>query len=267
MCHIRNGCSIPIDRVRICIKQYIKLNSYSAVYNRNRKVGEKSYDGIGPREETEGHTRFLDISLAELKSEVNHQVFSDFTPIYNEEMALANCIQPTTSGLHVNITYKLEIKLMYNTYCATLPQTSIPLFIQAPALQDFTMIQAPEGWNPTTYDEANFALPVPPTEMAQVAPMEDPGYNTGGMGLPGPGPMNPGGMGMQGQAPGGMGMPGQAQNYGGGQMQYNQGYAPQTQNPAGNIPPPSQIPAQPSGFSQQQVQPEHQPLMGPQNQP
>jgi len=53
----------------------------------------------------------LDIPLTELKGNVNPQVFSDFTPLYGEDMYLANGTQPTTSGLHVNITYQLSVKL------------------------------------------------------------------------------------------------------------------------------------------------------------
>ena len=47
MCQINNGCSIPIESVRICVKQFVQLNSYTSVYRRNRKLGEKKFDGLG----------------------------------------------------------------------------------------------------------------------------------------------------------------------------------------------------------------------------
>eukprot|EP00343_Euplotes_focardii_P008540 CAMPEP_0205822174 /NCGR_PEP_ID=MMETSP0206-20130828/11256_1 /ASSEMBLY_ACC=CAM_ASM_000279 /TAXON_ID=36767 /ORGANISM="Euplotes focardii, Strain TN1" /LENGTH=213 /DNA_ID=CAMNT_0053118209 /DNA_START=694 /DNA_END=1335 /DNA_ORIENTATION=+ len=165
------------------------LTAYSSVYRRNFKKGEKNFDGVEPRTETEGFTRYLDIPLSELKGKVDAHQFTDFTPLDGADMYLAEAIQPTTNGLHLNITYKLSVKLCYDTYCATEPECSTPLFIQAPELQNFQMIQAPENWSPTTYDEVNFALPVPRNELMQQEPIEmGADYNPQQMGVPAPFP-------------------------------------------------------------------------------
>ena len=142
------------------------MRSWGSIYRRTHKKAEKFFDGIEENKATEGFSRYLDIPLSELKGEVNTSLFADFIPIQNNEMFLAESVQPTTNGQNVSITYQLSIKLIYDTYCAKEPKCSIPLFIQAPALQNFQLIQAPEGWNPTTYDEVYFALPVPNNEMA-----------------------------------------------------------------------------------------------------
>lgn len=100
-----------------------------------------------------------------MKGQVNTSLFHDFGKIRYDEQYLAETLQPTTNGVHLNITYQLSVKLDYDTYCADKPECTIPLFIQAPQLQNFSIIQAPQDWNPHVYDQSNFACPVPPSEL------------------------------------------------------------------------------------------------------
>lgn len=123
---------------------------------------------------TNGFTRYLDIPLYEMKTNVNRYEFNEFVNFQDTDYYLAETLQPTTNGVHVNITYQLSIKLHYGTYCADQPGCTIPLFIQAPPLPNFQKVEAPQGWNPTVYDQANFALPVPETELK---PQQEEEYN------------------------------------------------------------------------------------------
>lgn len=127
------------------------------MYRRTHKKGEKFFDGLGANEKTEGFTRYLDIPLYDMKGQVNTSLFHDFGKIRYDEQHLAETLQPTTNGVHLNITYQLSVKLDYDTYCADKPECTIPLFIQAPQLQNFSIIQAPQDWNPHVYDQSNFA--------------------------------------------------------------------------------------------------------------
>jgi hypothetical protein len=100
-----------------------------------------------------------------MKGHVNTSLFGDFGNIHHDEQYLTESLQPTTNGIHVNITYQLSVKLVYDTYCANQPECTIPLFIQAPPLQNFQIMQAPQDWNPQIYDQANFSCPVPQNEL------------------------------------------------------------------------------------------------------
>jgi hypothetical protein len=108
---------------------------------------------------------FFDIPLSDMKGHVNTSLFDDFGNIYHDEKYLAESLQPTTNGAHVNITYQLSVNLEYDTYCANQPECTIPLFIEAPPLQYFQVMQAPQDWNPQIYDQANFSCPVPQNEL------------------------------------------------------------------------------------------------------
>ena len=240
------------------------MTSWGSVYRRTLNKGEKFFDGIEANKATEGFTRYLDIPLIELKGGVNTALFTDFTPIYNDEMYLAESVQPTTNGLHVSITYQLSIKLIYDTYCAKEPECCIPLFIQAPELPNFEMVQAPEGWNPTTYDEVNFALPVPSNEMIQTQPMEE-GFPLEGQGMAQPQiPIAQPQMQIEGQfpPPAPYGAPQSPAPYGAPQSPAPYGAPQNTQIP---IQIPIQIPPAPVSVAQNQSE-EYQPLVDTKNQ-
>lgn len=117
----------------------------------------------------------MDIPLYEIKSQVNASNFTDFSPLHAEDYFLAETLQPTTNGVHVNITYQISVKMVYDTYCASEPECTMPMFIQAPPLQNFHKVEAPVGWAPTVFDQANFALPVPDTELRPY--QEGPGFD------------------------------------------------------------------------------------------
>ena len=87
--------------------------------------------------------------------------------MYDDDIFLAQTLQPTTTGMSVNITYWLQVELDYDTYWADIPKWSIPMFIQAPELQNFFTPTAPANWNPQIFDEVNLALPVPVNELKQ----------------------------------------------------------------------------------------------------
>lgn len=143
----------------------MRLTSWTGVYRRTLNKGERFFEGVGAQEATEGFTKFLDIPLYEMKCKMDMNQFKDFEHLGAEDYALAETMQPTTSGVHVNITYQLSIKLVYDTYCASEPEATIPMFIQAPPLHNFQKVIAPQGWNPHVYEEVNFALPVPDSEL------------------------------------------------------------------------------------------------------
>ncbi|CAI2368423.1 unnamed protein product [Moneuplotes crassus] len=193
MCQIKNQCSLPIQQIKICIKQFTQLKSESGIYKRSREIGSREFDGVQAREDTDGFSKLLQIPLNELESKMSHQLFYNFDPVYRDEVGLVNFIQPTTSGLHLNITYLLEVKLIYKIRCGKMPKTSIPLFIHAPEIEGFTIIKAPEDWNPTTYNESNYETPLAPIEMAQKQVFNNIAYNPAGMGMYAQSQLVPGG--------------------------------------------------------------------------
>ena len=156
---------IPILRIKIGIIQSVVLTAYSGVYRRQIKVGERFYDGVPARTKAMGqYGRYLEIPLYELKNNVNRNNFKEFG-ILDEDALLAQTLQPTTTGLSVNITYNLQVDLDYDTYWADMPRWTTPMFIQAPELQNFKLAQAPSDWNPQVFDEVNLALPVHASEL------------------------------------------------------------------------------------------------------
>jgi len=76
-------------------------------------------------------------------------------------------MQPQANGKNVNITYRIWVKLIYDTYCANQPEWTIPLHILPPELPNYGLIQAPEGWNPMIFDEINLVLPVQQDQIVQ----------------------------------------------------------------------------------------------------
>ena len=151
--------------IRISIKQYVRLTAWTGVYNRHHKQAERQFDGVAANEATQGFSKFMDIPLYQIRSNVNTSLFGDFGNMNQDDYTLAESMQPTTNGLHVSITYQLSVKFIYGTCCANQPACTIPMFIHAPPLPSFKLPEAPQGWDPTVYDQSDFALPVPDNEM------------------------------------------------------------------------------------------------------
>lgn len=103
------------------IKQFVRLTSWGSVYNRTFPKATKYYDGIGANDSTNGFTRYLEIPLAEVRNEVFKHTYTDFAPMDGLDQYLAETLQPTTTGLHLNITYQLSIKMEYDIYCSNHP--------------------------------------------------------------------------------------------------------------------------------------------------
>ena len=186
MCSIDNTtCRIPVEHLRIQVKQFVKLTAWGGVYRRTFTKGEKIFDGIAPFESSNGFTRYLEIPLCDMKSKVYKHKYTDIDPMDGMDTFLAETLQPTTNGINLNITYHLSVTMQYNTCCSNHPICTIPLFIQAPPLQNFQVVQAPQNWNPTIYNTAELALPVPSNELMQPlqpnfnehAPLLDPSQN------------------------------------------------------------------------------------------
>jgi len=64
---------------------------------------------------------YLEMPLYEIKNQINRNDYSDFGGIQDEDMYLAQTLQPTTTGVNLNITYKISVEPDYNTYCASVP--------------------------------------------------------------------------------------------------------------------------------------------------
>ena len=100
---------IPVVRIKINIKQFVILTAYSSVYRRTFKKGERIYEGVNANAKAIGtESRYLEIPLYEMKNIINKHEYTDFG-FYDEDMYLAQTLQPTTTGLHLNITYYLII--------------------------------------------------------------------------------------------------------------------------------------------------------------
>jgi hypothetical protein len=153
-------CTIPIERIKISIKQNVKLTASTKVYDRSFLITERYFEGIPAKMSTNGFSRNLNIPLNEYKNKSDHSRSNIFKKLSEEEKELCKSMQPTTNGKNVSIVYELQVEFLYNTMGAAQPSCCIPMFLQAPPLPNFNFPEAPRGWNPKIFDKVEVAMPV-----------------------------------------------------------------------------------------------------------
>ena len=123
---------IPVIKINAILKQHVLLKANSSEYRSELKIGEKSIDGVPTRSMAIGkNKRIIEIPLYEFRNKVNSRNFSDSDFNY-EDIHFAQNLQPSSSGINVNISYTITIELEYSTHCSSSPKWIIPLFIHAP---------------------------------------------------------------------------------------------------------------------------------------
>ena len=113
--NIKNDCSIPVERIRVKVKQFVHLRSTYNSYRETKTKAERIFDGLEANGSTEGFNRYLDIPLHTISGEVNSYRYGINLPLYDGNIYVDNSMQPTTTGHIVNISYSISIKLIYNT--------------------------------------------------------------------------------------------------------------------------------------------------------
>ncbi|CAI2371244.1 unnamed protein product [Moneuplotes crassus] len=160
-CSIDNSqCNMPIQNIRIKIKQYVNLRSDWHTLNRSYTKAERLYDGISANESTGEYARELNLNLSTIPGTMNDGVFHGMFTDLDEERKLTKYLQPSTSGKYITISYILSVKLIYNISCGEQPGCEIPLHIHAAELPPSNIIQAPDGWNPVILGGDQHGVPI-----------------------------------------------------------------------------------------------------------
>ena len=142
-------CSAKVNSIVFQLKQIVRLSTDHHNYLRTYKILSKNFPGLEPNEQIEN--KELQINLAESKQ--TYQRYDGEKKLDQDEIQLAEFIQPTTSGRWLNIQYQLEIKQKFEgTCCSDNPHCSLAMFLQPPYLPSYGQMAAPNDWDPVIYD-------------------------------------------------------------------------------------------------------------------
>lgn len=145
------NCKAKWERVVFNLKQIVTLNADGHQYSRSNTILSKSFPGVDPYGNIDNQP--LQINLAESKQSYQNHMHDDIKPLSEDDLKLAEFIQPTTTGRCVKIQYELEILQDYEGVCCSeSPRWSLLMFLQPPQLPSYGLVATPAGWNPVVYN-------------------------------------------------------------------------------------------------------------------
>ncbi|CAI2370718.1 unnamed protein product [Moneuplotes crassus] len=148
-CDIDNSqCKIPIKKIKMSLKQVIKLKSGTGTFLNRYTKWKNYYEGIPKREQTGESSKVMEMNLKFVNGNINRGLEEIFTLETTDITLLTKQLQPSTSGTYANISYIVSVKLYYGIKSRRSTKCEVPIIIQPCEEEEDAKVEAPEGWSP-----------------------------------------------------------------------------------------------------------------------
>lgn len=136
MCELDNSmCTQPCNNLVIELVRSVRLSTGHHNFTQSDVIKQKNFEGVPAGQTTNGLTRYLELSLGEITNDISNR--HKEKALNADDYHLAQQIQPTCVGSHVQLNYHINVRADYSTCCATLPQNRNDLFIHPAPLHSY----------------------------------------------------------------------------------------------------------------------------------
>ena len=136
------------------LKQKVHLDAGIHDYRRTNIVLKQEFGFVEPRQKIENKP--VNLNLALIRPDLHYEnksVDSDIDDLQDQARAMAESIQPTTTGKCLSIRYELETLIDFEGVCCPIdePNCIIDLFLQPPYLPNQVQFVPPPQWSPQVF--------------------------------------------------------------------------------------------------------------------
>lgn len=132
LCDIDNSqCEEDIVSVDLEFRQHIRMKGGFETFHERKVLYKNTFAGVPKGKSSGGYNLEYEIPLKFAK---NHNLEKLPTP--DKIHFFTDGIQPTTFGKKLSIMYTIKVKATYSNYGAKKLKTVMPVFIQAPRLEE-----------------------------------------------------------------------------------------------------------------------------------
>ncbi|CAI2368465.1 unnamed protein product [Moneuplotes crassus] len=147
-----------VANVEVKLRQRFHLKD-KADYRDNTEFIKYSelFEGIGAGQSTGEYSRHAEIDLSQISGFPEKEGIEDAK---NNSGGQLQPLQPTTHSELIHIEYLLFVRPVFNSAFTHLPFCILEVKIRDREIDQYTMIQPPEGWNPVLINEVQLGVPV-----------------------------------------------------------------------------------------------------------